>query len=237
LASFFKTFERRIVKPRLRRLKPWRHTTYGDIHVKYRDHLDGGGRTSGVEYLPLFHDLGMPRQARVFEWCAGPGFIGFALLGYGFCDTLCLADVNPEAVEACRRTVAQNRLAEWVAVYHSDNLDGIQHPSNGIWWSAIHRISSIFRRVNCISTTRIGSCIDVFFGTIGSFLKLGDDRAFGKQSRLRGGDIPRHDRSGGVVHRVRAQLRRAAHALYPDLLYRDRAPRRCCSRLGAPASA
>jgi hypothetical protein len=106
LASFLKTFERRIVKPRLRRLKPWRRTTYGDIHVNYRDHLDGGGRTSGMEYLPRFHDLGMPGQARVFKWRAGPGFIGFALLGYGFCDTLCLADVNPEAVEACRRTIA-----------------------------------------------------------------------------------------------------------------------------------
>ena len=91
LANFLKTFERRIVKPRLRRLKPWRHTTYGDVHVNYRDHLDGGGRTSGMEYLPLLHDLGMPRQARVFEWCAGPGFIGFALLGYGFCDTLWVA--------------------------------------------------------------------------------------------------------------------------------------------------
>ena len=68
---------------------------------RYRDHLDGGGRTSGMEYLPLFHDLGLPRQPRVFERCAGPGFIGFALLGYGFCDTLCLAGVNPEAVEAC----------------------------------------------------------------------------------------------------------------------------------------
>lgn len=125
LASFLKTFERRIVKPRLRRLKPWRRTTYGDIHVNYRDHLDGGGRSFGIEYLPLFHDLGMPRQQRVFEWCAGPGFIGFALLGHGFCDTLCLADINPEAVDACRRTVAQNGLAGRVSVYRSDNLDGI----------------------------------------------------------------------------------------------------------------
>jgi SAM-dependent methyltransferase len=131
LASLLKNFERRIVKPRLRRLKPWRRTTYGDIHVNYRDHLDGGGRTSGMEYLPLFHDLEMPRQARVFEWCAGPGFIGFALLGYGFCDTLCLADVNPEAVQACRRTVVQDRLAERVAVYHSDNLDDI--PASERW--------------------------------------------------------------------------------------------------------
>jgi 16S rRNA G1207 methylase RsmC len=67
----------------------------------------------------------MPRQPRIFEWCAGPGFIGFALLGHGFCDTLGLADINPEAVEACRRTVAQNGLAQRVAIYRSDNLDGI----------------------------------------------------------------------------------------------------------------
>jgi methylase of polypeptide subunit release factors len=87
--------------------------------------LDGGGRTSGLDYLPLFRDLNLPRQPRVFEWCAGPGFIGFALLGYGFCDTLCVADINPEAIEACRRTVTENVLADKVTIYLSDNLDGI----------------------------------------------------------------------------------------------------------------
>jgi len=58
-------------------------------------------------------------------------FIGVALLGYGFCDTLCLADVNPEAIEACRRSVAQNQLAKRVAVYHSDNLEDI--PASEKW--------------------------------------------------------------------------------------------------------
>jgi len=131
LVNLLKVFERRVLKPRLRRLKPWRYVTYGDIRVRYRDHLDGGGRTFGIDYLPLFHDLGMPRQPRVFEWCAGPGFIGFALLGHGFCETLCLADINPEAVEACHLTVAQNGLAQRVAVYRSDNLDGI--PKSERW--------------------------------------------------------------------------------------------------------
>jgi predicted RNA methylase len=131
VVNFLKAFERHVVKPRLRRLKPRRYVTYGDIRVNYRDHLDGGGRTFGIDYLPFFHDLGMPRQARVFEWCAGPGFIGFALLGHGFCDTLCLADLNPEAVEACRLTVAQNGLAERVAVYRSDNLGAI--PTSERW--------------------------------------------------------------------------------------------------------
>jgi hypothetical protein len=107
LLNYLKTLERRIVKPQLRRLKPSRHTIYGDIRLNYRDHLDGGGQTFGIEYMPLFHDVGMPRHSRVFEWCTGPRFIGFALLGYGFCDTLCLAGINPKAVEACRLTVTQ----------------------------------------------------------------------------------------------------------------------------------
>ena len=64
----------------------------------------------------------MPAQGRAFEWCAGPGFIGFSLLGHSLCQSLCLADINPEAVEACRRTVKDNSLSERVTIYHSDNL-------------------------------------------------------------------------------------------------------------------
>ena len=131
MASLLKLIEHRVVKPRLRRLNPWRYVRYGDIRVHYKDHLDGGGRTSGLDYLPLFHDLGMPRQPRVFEWCAGPAFIGFSLLGYGFCDSLCVADVNPEAIETCRRTIADNGLTGCVTAYHSDNLDAI--PASEKW--------------------------------------------------------------------------------------------------------
>jgi SAM-dependent methyltransferase len=131
MVNMLKFIEHRIVKPQLRRLKRWRRVNYGDISVSYKDHLDGGGRTTGLDYLALLRDLNMPRQPRIFEWCAGPAFIGFALLGYGFCDSLCVADINPEAVAACRRTIAHNRLAARVAVYHSDNLDSI--PQSEQW--------------------------------------------------------------------------------------------------------
>jgi len=173
LASLLKSFERHIVKPRLRRLKPWRRVTYGNIRVNYRDHLDGGGRTFGIEYLPLFHDLDMPRQQRVFEWCAGPGFIGFALLGHGFCDTLCLADINPEAVEACRRTVAQNQLAERVTVYHSDNLDGIPLSEQ---WDLVVGNPPHFSDVSPGELRFHDECWSLhrsFFNAIGRFVKPG----------------------------------------------------------------
>jgi predicted RNA methylase len=129
--TLLRTIEHQHVKPFLRRMRPYRETAYADLRVSYKRHLDGGGSTFGQDFLPLLRGRRMPQAARAFEWCAGPGFIGFSLLANGLCDTLCLADVNPEAVAACRRTVARNRLEAKVAVYQSDNLEGI--PAGEQW--------------------------------------------------------------------------------------------------------
>jgi Methyltransferase small domain len=129
--SFRKRLEYEYLKPWVRRLQPWRSIPYGDVLVHYKRHLDGGGSSFGRDYIPFLHDRGMPKQARVFEWCAGPGFIGFALLGFGFCETLCLADVNPQAVRACRRTISGSGLSDRVTVYCSDNLESI--PASEQW--------------------------------------------------------------------------------------------------------
>ncbi len=99
--------------------------TYGDTRVHFKKHLDGGGSTFGQDVVAFLESRHMPRQRRVFEWCAGPGFIGFSLLACGLAETLCLADVNPEAVEACRRTITENNLGERVSVYRSDYLKDI----------------------------------------------------------------------------------------------------------------
>ena len=101
------------------------------MRVSYKSHLDGGGSTFGQDFILLLRRRGMPKSQRAFEWCAGPGFIGFSLLAHGLTDTLCLADVNPEAVAACRRTVARNGLEAKVAVYHSDNLGTFRRPTMG----------------------------------------------------------------------------------------------------------
>jgi hypothetical protein len=120
---------RRYIKPwvdpvalRFRHLRLWRVANLAGIEVYYKRHLQGGGLSFGQGYIPLLEALGVPRLPRVFEWCAGPGFIGFSMLGHKLCDTLCLADINPEAVAACRRTIRANNLANRVTVYLSDNL-------------------------------------------------------------------------------------------------------------------
>ena len=129
--SFWRTIEHQHIKPALRRMRPYREAAYAGVRVSYKQHLDGGGSTFGQDFVPLLRERGMPKVARAFEWCAGPGFIGFSLLAQELCDTLCLADVNPEAVAACQRSVARNRLEAKVAVYLSDNLEDI--PASEQW--------------------------------------------------------------------------------------------------------
>ena len=131
MGTFSKQLEYSFIKPVVRALQPWRYVTYGDIRVHHKRFLDGGGSSFGQDYIPFLLDRRMPRQARVFEWCSGPAFIGFSLLGFGLCESLCLADINPAAVQACRRTVAENGLKDRVSIYHSDNLDGI--PASETW--------------------------------------------------------------------------------------------------------
>ena len=100
---------------------------YKDLSIEYSPELDGDGRSMAklfVDYLKENYSERLPFKT-CFEWCAGPGFIGFALLAEGICENLVLADINPKAVEAAIRTVEQNGLSDKVSVYESDNLKSI----------------------------------------------------------------------------------------------------------------
>jgi hypothetical protein len=130
-ASLLKRIEHDYVRPIFRVFRPPRHASFGGIDITYREELDGGGTTFGQDFLPYLRARGMPQQRRIFEWCSGPGFIGFSLLGNGFCETLALADINPAAVSSCQNTVRANKLADRVTVYRSDVLRDI--PSSERW--------------------------------------------------------------------------------------------------------
>jgi SAM-dependent methyltransferase len=126
-SGFLKRLEHGYLRPALRKLRPSRHVRFGGIDISYREELDGGGTSFGQDFLSFFKALGMPRQKRIFEWCSGPGFIGFSLLGNAVGETLCLADINPDAIASCRHTVRANGLGDRVSVYQSDNLKDIPH--------------------------------------------------------------------------------------------------------------
>lgn len=107
---------------------------YRNIKVLYMKYLNGGGRGFGQEYVRVIKEK-FGHVGHVFEYCAGPGFIGFSLLAHGLCDRLTLADINPDAVECCKRTIAENGLSDRVRVYLSDCLEQI--PASEKWDLAV----------------------------------------------------------------------------------------------------
>src|SRR5260370_13118964 len=101
----------------------WR---YAGVDVSYRAGLDGGGTFLAQYFVRAVrrHYERLPVKS-AFEWCSGPGFIGFSLLADGICEHLCLADINPGALDCVRRTVSRNRLQDRVSYYLSDNFKAI----------------------------------------------------------------------------------------------------------------
>lgn len=105
-------------------LGEYRVTAYKGLEVLWDPELDGGGQAFGQEFVPIVSQL-FGHAARVYEPCAGCGFIGFSLLAHGLCSHLVLSDVNPRSVEVMRQTVERNNLADRVDVFLSDGLSQI----------------------------------------------------------------------------------------------------------------
>ena len=97
---------------------------YKDIEVSFLWRLNGGGIIFAHEFVHIVAQR-IGKVGHVFEYCAGPGFIGFCLLANNLCDKLTVADVNPLAVEVLKDTVKNNGLQDRVAVYQADCLETI----------------------------------------------------------------------------------------------------------------
>jgi hypothetical protein len=96
-----------------------------------RPDLDGGGSGFGQDYIRVLRELGLIHCGRLFEFCSGPGYIGYSVLAHGFCGSLALADVNPIAIQAAMKTADFNGITHLVSVYLSDGLEQI--PASEKW--------------------------------------------------------------------------------------------------------
>ena len=103
---------------------------YKNIKVSYRWRLNGGGLILAHEFVHIVSRR-IGKVEHVFEYCAGPGFIGFCLLANNLCDKLTLADVNPHAITVIQETIKNNNLQDRVNVYQSDYLESI--PESEQW--------------------------------------------------------------------------------------------------------
>jgi 16S rRNA G966 N2-methylase RsmD len=98
---------------------------YGEVAVFDKPDHHMGGLAFGRDFPRVLNELGIGRRGRMFEFCAGPGYIGYSLLAAGWCESLVLADIDPDAVSSARFTAAHNELEDRVVVYRSDALDQI----------------------------------------------------------------------------------------------------------------
>ena len=82
--------------------------------------MDGGGSTHYKDFLNIVKRKGKSHYSKALEWCAGPGFIGYALLGNKVCDHLVLMDKYEPAIISCNETALANNLNEQVTTYVVD---------------------------------------------------------------------------------------------------------------------
>jgi hypothetical protein len=148
--------------------------SYNGLTVFDRPDLEGGGLTYGADYARLFVELGIGACQRMFEFCAGPGYIGFFLFSLGYCRELVLADINPAAGAAARRTVEFNGLSDRVMVFQSDGLAGI--PVTEKWDVAVgnppHFLTAD-ERVALRAADADWAIHAAFYGSIGKFMNDG----------------------------------------------------------------
>ena len=104
---------------------------YGEIAVFDKPDHHMGGLAFGRDFPRVLNELGVGRRGRLFEFGAGPGYIGYSLLAAGWCESLVLSDINAETVAVAQFTAAHNKLEDRVAVYRSDVLDQI--PADERW--------------------------------------------------------------------------------------------------------
>ena len=94
-----------------------------NIRILYEQELDGGGTSFGQEYIRVIQDR-YPNQTfnRCYEWCSGPGFIGYALLDHNICNHICLSDIYPPAIEYANLTAKENNVTDVVTTYLIDDI-------------------------------------------------------------------------------------------------------------------
>ena len=81
------------------------------LSVFYHSWMDGGGTWFGQEYVDIIRERYSGRVfERCYEWCSGPGYIGFNILDHGLCGSLCVSDVYQPAIQAIHETIKNNKL-------------------------------------------------------------------------------------------------------------------------------
>ena len=87
--------------------------------------LNGGGTLLSGPLCDFIEDRYPKRYQVCFEWCSGPGYIGFELLRRGMVERVVFGDINPNAIDCVKQTADLAGLNGEVSAYVSDNMADI----------------------------------------------------------------------------------------------------------------
>ena len=149
--------------------------SYHGLLVFDREDLDGGGLWQAQNYSRALLDLGIGRSERIFDFCAGPGYIGYYLLASGYCRTLAMSDINPVATDVARYTAAHNRIEDIVSIYTSDVLEQI--PESEKWDLVVANLpvptQDLTLPIDIMERDISGALHRRFYNSVSKFMKPG----------------------------------------------------------------
>lgn len=91
----------------------------------YHQSLEGGGIDQRRDFLYVISKGGKPIYDNALEWCAGPGVIGYELLGYNKTRHISFMDLHKPALDSCLETAKRNNVTDRVNVYLADKVSNL----------------------------------------------------------------------------------------------------------------
>lgn len=93
---------------------------YCGYKLIYDQSLEGGGIDQRRDFLYVISKVGKRPYKNALEWCAGPGIIGYELLGYNKTIKVSFMDLHKPAIDSCIENAKRNKVEDRVSVYHTD---------------------------------------------------------------------------------------------------------------------
>lgn len=95
--------------------------------LEYDQELEGGGIDQRRDFLYAIRKAGKPTYNHGLEWCAGPGIIGFELLGLDIVQKISFMDLYRPAIDSLHDNAKRNTLEDKIKVYHADKIANINN--------------------------------------------------------------------------------------------------------------
>lgn len=100
---------------------------YCGYKLIYDQTLEGGGIDQRRDFLYVIDKVGKKPYRNALEWCAGPGIIGYELLGYNKALKISFMDTYRPAIDSCIESAKRNNVTDRVSVYHTAKIANINN--------------------------------------------------------------------------------------------------------------